>query len=137
MKNLILLLAFTSFAQLAFAKEIGNTSHIGKWRIAPEWAGWFAPECREMEMKFTEKGTLIRTTGKLVYESKVELTNEGFRVKLNEKLLSHNSENACAGVNAEKIVQHLNHSAYITVSGDRLFYYRNKNKESLIVFSRI
>lgn len=137
MKNLILILAVISFTQLASAKEAGNTSHIGKWRIAPEWAGWFAPECREMEMKFTENGTLIRTTGKLVYESKVELTNEGFRVKLNEKLLSHNSENACAGVSAEKIVQHLNHSAYITVSGDRLFYYRNKNKESLIIFSRI
>lgn len=137
MKTLIFLLMFTSFTQFAFAKENESTTHIGKWRISPEWEGWFAPECRGMEMQFTENGTLIRTTGKLVYESQVKLTNEGFRVKLNEKLISHNSENACAGVNAEKIVQHLNHSAYITVSGDRLFYYRNKNKESLIVFSRI
>lgn len=137
MKNVILLLALTCFIQLTFAKEVEDTAYIGKWRIAPEWAGWFAPECRALEMQFTEKGTLIRTTGRLVYESKVELSDEGFRVKLNEELISHNSEKTCAGKSAEKIVQHLNHSAYFTVSGDRLFYYRNKKKESLIVFSRI
>lgn len=75
------------------AEEVMNNLHIGKWRIAPEWAEWFQPECRDMEIEITDDNRIIRTTGELVYETAVSFAPaRKNRIQLDEKLVTHNSK---------------------------------------------
>lgn len=136
MKKMMLFITILFLSTTVFADE-SKATHIGKWRIASEWAGWFSPECRDMEIEFTTDGKVIRTSGDLVYTTEVAYTPKEHRIRLDEVFLSHNSKPACSGKPAEDLMKHLKKNSYITIANDRLLYYRNKDKNSLIIFSRI
>lgn len=131
---LFIMILVSSHAVFASGQDVG---HLGKWRIAPEWAGWFAPECRDMEIEFAADGRIVRTTGELVYTTKVIYTPQEHRVRLDETFLGHNEKPACSGKPAEDLMKHLKKSSYITLADDRLLYYRNENRDSLIIFMKI
>ena len=137
MNNVLLFFIVIMFSSPAIFADDKNTSHLGKWRVAPEWTGWFAPECRGMEIEFTADGRIIRTTGELVYTTKVIYTPQEHRVRLDETFLDHNEKPACSGKPAEDLMKHLKKNSYITLASDRLLYYRNENKNSLIIFMKI
>lgn len=136
MKYITLLLLIALGTNHTFASSSQEELMIGSWKIAPEWAGWFQPECRDITMTIAENGTITRVTGKLKYSSSVCFSEQGHRIRLDETLIEHNSELACAGQKAEKLLGHLEKPSFVSVTHDRLLYYRGVNKKSLIIFER-
>lgn len=136
MINKIALVVLLGGSSIAYAEMSQQELVVGKWTIAPEWQERFVPECRGMTIEFTRDQKIIRTTGELEYSAQAVFTVVGDKIRMNETLIESNSKLSCALKPAESIIPHLKHSSYFSVTQDRLYYYRNDKKRSLILFSR-
>jgi hypothetical protein len=81
-------------------------------------------------------GQIKRTTGTLIYSTKVKLIEAGEGWLLDEQLDKSNDGLSCKGQNASVVARHLKKQAYIEVKGDTLYYFRGKGEELAHSFVR-
>jgi hypothetical protein len=73
-------------------------------------------------------GHITRTTGTLIYSTKVTLVQNGEGWLLDEQLDKSNDGVSCKGEKAAVVTDHLKQKAYIEVNGDTLYYFRSKGE---------
>lgn len=95
----------------------------GLWIFEASGSAAMASRCR-MSLQFVGHGRAIRTTGDLVYSTKVVFTPRSRGWILQEELEGHNGLMSCRGEPAEEVVKHLEQRAYVEIEGSTLNYFR-------------
>lgn len=117
---------FTVFcAATVFAIESQAPKRLaGLWISDPLSITSTAQECR-VSFEVVDGDRVIRTTGELVYSTKVVFNPKGRGWELTEVLEQHNGQPNCFGKPADEVVAHLNKPAYVELQRGVLKYYRS------------
>jgi hypothetical protein len=112
-------------AVTAFAIESQVPKQLaGRWISDPLSITSTAQECR-VSFEVVDGDRVIRTTGELVYSTKVVFDPKGRGWELTEVLEQHNGQPNCFGKPADEVVAHLNKPAYVELQRGVLKYYRS------------
>jgi hypothetical protein len=110
--------------QLLLAVLLMPLAALAEGRPGPEGA-WVISDSCPFALEVT-KGQITRTTGTLIYTTKVKLVETGEGWLLDEQLEKSSDGLSCKGEKSSVVTGHLKKQAYIEVKGDTLYYFHSK-----------
>jgi hypothetical protein len=113
--------------QLFAAVLLMPLAALAEDRPGPEGA-WVVSDSKCPFALEVAKGQITRTTGTLIYSTKVKLVEAGEGWLLDEQLEKSNEGLSCKGEKGSVVTGHLKKKAYIEVKGDTLYYFRSKGE---------